>query len=295
MWCRLTDQRGAWAAELTLPGARDATSRALLAVDHAPSSQFAALQAALREGVPLPPDLACLALEGSGFRGQRGRSWQAHRGNLHVCRLARLDLPAGSVQAALTALPAVAAARAIEVATHGRVSPGIKWVNDLMLGGRKIGGVLSATQLHGALATYVLTGVGINVAHTPELVRHPSAPPAGSLTELASADAPTLATLTLALLVELDAGVAQLRAGHGAELVEAYRRRSIVIGRQVAVWPVSEALGIEEPLATGRVIALRNDLALDVEGWGRPVHAGRLTLLEGSDVSADGGENGEDG
>jgi biotin-(acetyl-CoA carboxylase) ligase len=35
------------------------------------------------------------------------------------------------------------------------VRPGAKWVNDLMLGGRKVAGVLTATQLHaGGCATW---------------------------------------------------------------------------------------------------------------------------------------------
>ena len=287
-WRRLTGGATAWSGEFVVPHEAHAPDRPLLVVDNAAGSQFTALQAALRDGVHLPQDLACLALAGSGFRGQRGRAWEALRGNLHLTLLARLDLPAAGIQAALTVLPAVAAARAIEAATQGRVRPGLKWVNDLLLAERKIGGVLSATQLLGGLVTYALVGIGINVGHSPDVQRHPSLPPVGSLAGLAGAMAPSLTELTRALLIELDVAVAQLRSGGGSELVEAYRRRSLVIGRQVAIWPVSEDAQGAEPLVTGRVLALRPDLGLELEGHAAPVHTGRLTLLEGAGNVEDG-------
>lgn len=280
VWRRLSGGRKAWSGDLFVPHDAHAPDRSLLVVEHASGSQFTALQAALRDGTRLPQDLACVALAGSGFRGQRGRAWEALRGNLHLVLLARLDLPAASVQSALTALPAVATARAIEGATQGRVRPGLKWVNDLLLAEQKIGGVLSATQLLGDRVTYALVGIGVNVAHSPDVPRHPSLPPAGSLAGLAGAVAPSLTELTLALLVELDVAVAQLRSG-GAELVDAYRRRSLVVGRRVAIWPVNDGAVTGEPLATGRVLALRPDLGLELEGYDEPVHAGRLTLLGG--------------
>ncbi len=279
-WRRLTGGAPAWSGAFVAAHEAHAPGRCLLVVDHASGSQFTALQAALRDGARLPQDLACLALAGSGFRGQRGRAWEALRGNLHLTLLARLDLPAAGVQAPLTVLPAVAAARAIEAATQGRVRPGLKWVNDLLLAERKIGGVLSATQVLGGLVTYALVGIGINVGHSPDVPRHASLPPVGSLAGLAGAMAPSLTELTRALLIELDVAVAQLRSGGGAELVEAYRHRSLVVGRQVAIWPVGDDPLGAEPLATGRVLALRPDLGLELEGQTEPVHTGRLTLLE---------------
>jgi BirA family transcriptional regulator, biotin operon repressor / biotin---[acetyl-CoA-carboxylase] ligase len=292
-WGRLAGDVDAWSATLDLPQPARAPRRALLAVERADGSQFSALQAALREGAPLPPDLTCLALEGTGFRGQRGRAWAAVRGNLHVCLLAALGLPAASVQAALTALPAVAAARAVERATAGRLRPGLKWVNDLVIAERKIGGVLSATLVQGTVATHVLVGIGISVQATPAVPRHPSAPAAGSLAELAPAVAPSLATLTVALLGELDAAVAEVRAGRGDALIESYRRRSVVVGRRVAIWPVDADTSAHRPTRIGRVRRLRQDLGLELEGSAEPVHTGRLTLLEdGRDTERGSPEDG---
>ncbi len=280
VWRRLAGDADAWAATLALPDTPERPERSLIAIEHAAGSQFGALQAALRAGAWLPERVACLALAGTAFRGQRGRTWEALRGNLHLSLLAALGRPAASVQTALTALPAVAAARAIERVTRGRVRPGIKWVNDLLLDGRKVGGVLSATHVQADQATHVLVGIGLNVERAPELPRDPRAPLPGSLRQLAGSDAPSLPSLTLALLAELDRALEQVRSGGGAELVEAYRRRSLVVGRRVAIWPVNDDAGAQEPVLEGRVRSLRRDLGLIIEGHPEPVHGGRLTFSD---------------
>ena len=293
VWRRLVGDADAWTAPLRSSRAPAAPQRVLVAVEHAAASQFTALQTALRDAAPLPDDLACIALEGNGFRGQRGRAWEALRGNLHVSLLARLDLPAASVQTALTALPAVAAARAIERASRGRVRPGLKWVNDLLLDEHKVAGVLSATHVQGDRAAYALVGIGINVERAPSLARDPRVPPAGSLRALVGSACPTLEALTVVLVEELDRAIMQVRSGDGRSLVDAYRRRSLMVGRQVAIWPISDGDDREAPLLTGRVRALRADLGLELEGHGEPVLAGRLTFLDGAnhvehDVVEDG-------
>ena len=254
--------------------------RAVIAVEHARGSQFAALQEALRSRDDFPDDLACVALEGDGFRGQRGRRWAALRGNLHVCLLARVDVPAAAAQAVVTALPAVATVRAIERASGGLVRPEIKWVNDVMLAGHKVGGVISATQVLKERVSHVLIGIGVNVHQVPHVARDPRVAPAGSLEALAGDASPAFTPLTLALLAELDRAVAELRAGDGAALVEAYRRRSLVVGRRVAIWPVTDDEHAGAPRWTGTVGAIRDDLSLEIREHEGVVSSGRLTLLD---------------
>jgi biotin-(acetyl-CoA carboxylase) ligase len=281
-WRRLAPrlEAAAWLGAIDSAATAASPDRTLIAVERARGSQFAALQEALRSGDDLPDDLACIALEGDGFRGQRGRSWSALRGNLHVCLLARVDLSAAAAQAALTALPAVATVRAIERASGGRVRPGIKWVNDVVLAGHKVGGVLSATHVTNARVSHALVGIGVNVHQAPQVARDPRVAPAGSLDGLAGDAAPALTALTLALLGELDRAVAELRAGDGGALVEAYRRRSLVVGRRVAVWPVTDAEHAGEPRWTGTVRALRDDLSLEFLDSEVVVSSGRLTFLD---------------
>lgn len=251
----------------------------VIVIERAPGSQFAALQEALRAGDAVPDDVTCVALEGDGFRGQRGRRWAALRGNLHVCRLARLDADAAAVQAALTALPAVAALEAIERASEGAVVPGIKWVNDLLVAGHKVGGVLSATQVAHGRVTHALFGIGVNVRVTPEVDRDPRVAPAGSLWALAGSAAPALSAATLALCGALDAAIDTLRAGDAAAVVEAYQRHSLAPGRRVALWPVGDEAPSHTPERTGTVRAIGDDLALELTD-GSVVRSGRMTFLE---------------
>ena len=262
--------------------------RLVLLRDEAPRSQYALMNELLAAGGSLPDGLACLALTGSRFQGQRGRAWAALRGNLHVSVHFTLDLDAAGHQVGLTVLPAVAAARAIESVSGGCVRPGTKWVNDLMLGGRKVAGVLTATQLHRGRLRNAVLGIGVNVAHAPELPPVPRVPRPGSLADADDAFAgdDAWARLLPPLLAELERGRALLAAGGGAALVAEYRARATFLGRAVTIWPVDEATGSPgaevRPLVRGVVRALRDDLALEVEGVDAPVRHGRMTLDDAS-------------
>ncbi|MBW6455629.1 MAG: hypothetical protein K0A98_07065 [Trueperaceae bacterium] len=256
--------------------------RVVLLRDDAPRSQYALMNELLAAGGSLPDGLACLALTGSRFQGQRGRAWTALRGNLHLSVHYALDLDAAEHQVGLTVLPAVATARAIAAASDGRVRPGAKWVNDLMLGGRKVAGVLTASQVHGGRLRHAVLGIGVNVARAPELPPGPRVPRPGSLADADAAFAAddAWARLLPHLLVELDRGRGLLAAGEAAALLAEYRARATFLGRAVTIWPVDEGPdpAAVRPLARGVVRALRDDLSLELEGVGAPVRHGRMTL-----------------
>jgi biotin-(acetyl-CoA carboxylase) ligase len=280
-WRVLAGPAAAWLADDGPVAPDNRVPRALLVLGRAEGSQFEALRSALRDGDGLPDALASLALTGSGFRGQRGRAWAALPGNLHLCVLERIDRPAAALQAALTALPAVATARAIERLSEGRVRPGVKWVNDLLVAGAKVAGVLTATQVQGARVTHALFGIGVNVARAPELAADARAPRPGCLADAAPDLGEALPALTRGILDEVDLALSSLRAGDAAAVVAAYRERATFVGRRVAIWSVTDhdrAAGT--PLARGRVTALLDDLALRLEGHPEPIRSGRMTLLD---------------
>jgi biotin-[acetyl-CoA-carboxylase] ligase BirA-like protein len=253
----------------------------LLVLDDAPRSQFDGLVERLAAGDDLPDGLACVALAGSRFRGQRGRPWAALRGNLHLSVVLALDLDAAAHQVGLTLLPAVATARAIEAVSEGRLRPGLKWVNDLLLDDRKVGGVLASTQLQGGRVRHAVFGIGVNVARAPDLAPAPRVAAAGCLAPLdpAFAGAAAWAPLLLALLREIERARRTLVDGDGAALFAAYRDRAAFLGRSVTIWPVDEVPGTDPvPLARGRVLELLPDLGLRLEGRAEPVRVGRMTI-----------------
>lgn len=103
----------------------------------------------------------CLAERQTAGRGRRGRQWVSpFAANLYMSLAWRFeDLPPGFPALAMAA--AVAAARALT--TLGVRGVGIKWPNDLLVAGRKLGGILVDLQGESAGQARAVVGIGINV------------------------------------------------------------------------------------------------------------------------------------
>ena len=101
-------------------------------------------------------------------RGRQGRSWVSGQGNLYLSVVFRPTLEALPL---ISILAGVAAARAIRKVTG--LDTRIKWPNDLMLDGKKTGGILVESVVEGTNVNYAILGVGINVdlntAHQKEI------------------------------------------------------------------------------------------------------------------------------
>ncbi len=140
-------------------------------------------QVAANVGLPAPYS-GVLALEQTEGRGQRGRAWTSRRGaSLCATFYFRygLDLPAQSRAVSLLAGVAVAKALTEMFPAHS-ADIGLKWPNDLLVDGRKAGGILIETAHSPDGQTVLLIGIGINLsngAFPPEL--------ANSATTLSSA------------------------------------------------------------------------------------------------------------
>ena len=112
--------------------------------------------------------LVVTAEEQTGGRGRRGRSFQSPRGKgLYLSALLRPRLEPAQV-ANFTAWVAVAVCDGIQAACGLR--PQIKWTNDIVLNGRKLVGILTELGLESETNSlqYLVTGIGVNVNHTPE-------------------------------------------------------------------------------------------------------------------------------
>ncbi|NBI66919.1 biotin--[acetyl-CoA-carboxylase] ligase [Pseudoflavonifractor sp. 60] len=112
--------------------------------------------------------LLVTAEEQTGGRGRRGRSFQSPKGKgLYLSALFRPNLEP-SKTADFTAWVAVAVCDGIEACCG--VRPKIKWTNDIILGGKKLVGILTELGLESEsnALDYLVTGIGINVNETPE-------------------------------------------------------------------------------------------------------------------------------
>ncbi len=128
--------------------------------------------------------LLAVADEQTAGRGRLDRRWWAPPGSsllmslllrpsiTRFCESSVLSCPA--VRAGqLTMCLGLAAAEGIEQATGLR--PALKWPNDLLLAGRKLGGMLTELRLDGDRLEYAVLGLGVNV--NVEFGTSPPCPP----------------------------------------------------------------------------------------------------------------------
>ncbi len=102
----------------------------------------------------------------SAGKGQLGRTWESKAGlGLWMSLfLSRPDFLVHNLQH-LSLYTGIVLQQAINELTG--VEATLKWPNDIMLGSRKCGGVLTEIQWMGESVTSAIIGIGINLAHTP--------------------------------------------------------------------------------------------------------------------------------
>lgn len=136
----------------------------------------------------------------SAGRGRLGRSWHSPRGASLLCSVVLREESPDWHGGQLALLVGIAARDAVMHVTG--VTPSIKWPNDLIVGKRKLGGILVESDRCDSVTVFVI-GIGINClqqeAHLPETL----ADRATSL-EIESHLAVDRTDLTIALLSELN-------------------------------------------------------------------------------------------
>jgi BirA family biotin operon repressor/biotin-[acetyl-CoA-carboxylase] ligase len=114
-----------------------------------------------RAGGGAPAGVVLVADEQTSGRGRLGRVWEAPRGSsLLVSVLLRPELQPGEAHLA-TVCAALAGVEAC--ATVAGVRPGIKWPNDLVVGDRKLAGLLTESLVTGDRLDALVVGMGLNV------------------------------------------------------------------------------------------------------------------------------------
>ena len=108
-----------------------------------------------------PEGTVIVAEEQAAGRGRAGRSWHSERGTgLYATVLLRPKL--APVQAPLLTMMAGLSARAAIRAQTG-LAIDLKWPNDLMVSGKKLGGILTEMHAEPSQIRFVIVGIGINV------------------------------------------------------------------------------------------------------------------------------------
>jgi len=146
--------------------------RILIALDACPSTQDVVREQALQGA---PAGTVCTAEHQTAGRGRRGRTWTETPGTaLMFSYLARPARP----PAELGPLSLVVG---ISLAETLPLGPRLRWPNDLVLGDRKLGGILVELATPPDAAPFAVIGVGINANLTAEQLPPTDRLPATSL------------------------------------------------------------------------------------------------------------------
>jgi BirA family transcriptional regulator, biotin operon repressor / biotin---[acetyl-CoA-carboxylase] ligase len=179
-----------------------------------------------------PEGATVVAEEQTEGRGRLGRAWVAPPGSsLLLSVVLRPPMEREAVWLTVAAA-GVALAEAVDVVAPGAAPAGLKWPNDLELGGRKAAGLLAEAHLEGDRLAAVLLGMGVNVSQGAGDFPAEVAGRATSVS-LAAGALVDRAALLAAWARRFLTGYAELCAGRPGPVLAAYRERLVTVGRQV--------------------------------------------------------------
>jgi BirA family transcriptional regulator, biotin operon repressor / biotin---[acetyl-CoA-carboxylase] ligase len=173
----------------------------------------------------------------TGGRGRLGRTWNSPPGvGLYVSVVLRPMLPPMELPQ-ITLTTAVAVVRAVRRLTGG--TPGIKWPNDLLINGQKLGGILTEMETESDRIRHAVVGLGLNVNNPdfpPEL-----AATATSLIRVVGSPVPRVRLLQ-AWLEEFEDLYEQFLNRGFAEILPEWKDYTVTLGRPATVRQGSQVL-----------------------------------------------------
>ena len=199
---------------------------------------------------PNPPpgsSEVCLAEYQSAGRGRRGRAWLAPPGGAICLSLSWTFREVPPDLGALGLVIGVCALRALQ--ELGVAGAALKWPNDLLVGERKLGGVLIELRGESAGPACVVIGIGVNVALGASLLEKIAALGLAA-TDLRSAGLTDLSrnTIAAALLSACLRGLIAFERDGLEPFAQEWRRADALCGRPV---DVTAGAGIAHGLARG--------------------------------------------
>jgi BirA family biotin operon repressor/biotin-[acetyl-CoA-carboxylase] ligase len=202
-----------------------------------------------------PEGLVIVADVQTGGKGRLGRKWESPEGGLWFSFLLRPSMPP-RVAPVLTLMAGVAVAKTMQA--HYKLDAKVKWPNDILIGGRKVCGILSEASAQGERLDYVIIGIGINANNEGAALRleRPISPPV-SMKDVIGKGVDTTALLA-SLLRILEREYVLVREGRVEEMLAGWVALSDTIGRKV------EMLDAEKPI-TGIAKGITTEGALLVE------------------------------
>ena len=189
-----------------------------------------------RDGAPAGTMI--LAGKQTNGHGRMGRGFCSPEGSgVYLSCILRPNCKPAEVMH-LTCAAAVAAASA--VADASGITPGIKWTNDLVIGSKKLGGILTSLQIDPktGLVDHAIIGIGINCLQQESDFPEELRPIACSLAMHTDKTDP--ATVAAALIRKLEIMNRELLTDKQA-IMAAYTANCITLGREIS-WAAGEKI-----------------------------------------------------
>jgi len=208
-------------------------------------------------------------------RGRHGRAWHTTPGRALAMSLV---LHPGCERAALASAPLVAGVALAQALETLGVPAQLKWPNDLLVGGRKLSGILVECRRDAQGSEIVIMGVGVNVAQRAEDFP-PELREIATSMALAGSDA-TREQVAAEFLNALEPAWDEHQEGDPRRALDAWRARATFWGQAVTVaTPTGTVTGVARDLDE------RGGLIVEDESGRRvTVYAGDMELGESPDT-----------
>jgi len=208
------------------------------------------------------------------WRGRRGRTWVSpYAGNIYLSL--SWDFTQGA--AALEGMSlAVGVAVAEALRASGVDGAQLKWPNDILYGGDKLGGVLLEMTGDAAGACQVVVGVGLNVA-MPEVAGGAIDQSWTDLRRLCNGEPPSRSQLLAHLLNELLPLLAGFEAGGFSPWRQRWQALDAFAGQRVVL-----SSGERKISGVAKGVDERGALQLETTTGTQPVFGGEISLRAGA-------------
>jgi BirA family transcriptional regulator, biotin operon repressor / biotin---[acetyl-CoA-carboxylase] ligase len=202
------------------------------------------------------PETVVWALQQTQGRGRRGRIWSSPPGNLYASFILRpACTPEQAAQLGFVASLAIGDALAELAPAIGALA--CKWPNDVLLGGRKIAGILLESEFgQDERVAFVIVGLGVNLAAAPADTEFPATSIAG---EGLSPPAPEAALGAVAK--HFENWLRRWREKGFGPARDVWRSRAVTLGQQIRV-------RLETAILHGRFVDIDQHGALLLETGG---------------------------
>jgi len=203
-------------------------------------------------------------------RGRRGREWVSPpQRNLYFSVVLRPDLP----PARAAELTLVASIAVCDAARQAGVAAGIKWPNDVLVGGKKLAGILTELAAEPDRVHWVVIGVGVNLNARTEDFPEELRDDATSLLIERRRPVPR-ALFAAACLTGLEGWLDRHAEEGFGTIRDAWRERSVTLGREVVVRTEGrEIAGVAEDIDAQGALLVRGRAGVE------RILAGDVTLL----------------